>query len=144
MKLTGRKFLLTSLVFVLSTKLVNACETAPEFKEQVLRELAERDFNVKLYFFFAVFFIIANLILFFVRDKKDYWLPLTMVAIALISAPVTLMSGLADICSGDTLVKAMRVNFFIFLAFLVYQLLLWAARTGFRFKREKTTTIGLS
>jgi hypothetical protein len=142
MLLTGRKFLLTSLVLVFTTKLVNACDYLPEFKEQYFREAAEKDFNVKLYFFSAVFFIIANLALFFVRGKKDYWVPLTMVAIALISAPITLFSGIVDMC-GDSFVKGMRINFFIFLVFLIYQLLLWATRTSLQFKRAKITTVDL-
>jgi len=134
MLLTGKKLLLTSLVLILLTKLVNACSYLPESKEQVLRKLAERDFSVKIYFYSTIFFIIANLALFFVRGRKDYWLPITMVAVGIISAPITLFAGVFDMC-GDTLIKGLQINFFIFMTFLLFQLCLWADRTRLQYKK---------
>ena len=103
MLLTGKNLLLTSLVLISTTKLVNACSIAPEFKEQYLRQLADRDFNVKVYFFAAVFLIAANIVLFFVRKKNDYLLGFAIILTALVSVPVTLLSILQDTC-GNTIV----------------------------------------
>jgi hypothetical protein len=138
MLLTGRKFLLTSLVLIFTTKLVNACDYAPEFKDQIIKQLAERDSSVKLYFFAAVFLIIANIVIFFVRDKKDYLLPFAILLTAFISAPITFLALLTDTC-GNTIVKDLRVNFYIFLGFLIFQLCLWLKRTDVRFNKGKTT-----
>lgn len=136
MLLKSKNFLLTSLVLFSTTKLVNACSIAPEFKEQYLRQLAERDFNVKIYFFAAVLLIAANIVLFFVRKKNDYFLGFAIILTALISAPITLLSILQDTC-GDTIVGNLRINFYIFLSFLVLQVCLWLKNAGFRFSQEK-------
>lgn len=136
MLLTAKNFLLTSLVLFSTTKLVNACSIAPEFKEQALKQLAERDFNVKVYFFAAVLLIAANVVLFFVRKKNDYLLGFAIILTGLISAPITLLSVLQDTC-GNTIVANLRTNFYIFLSFLVLQVCLWLKDAGLRFNREK-------
>ena len=136
MLLTGKNFLLTGLVLILTTKLVNACSIAPEFKEQFLKQLAERDFSVKIFFFATVFLIAANIVLFFVRKKDDYILGFAIILTALISAPITLLSILDDTC-GNTIVDDLRINFYIFLSFLVLQVCLWLKSAGLRFDREK-------
>ena len=138
MLLTGKRFLLTSLVLISTTKLVNACDYAPGLKEQFIKQLAERDSSVKLYFFAAVFLIVANIVVFFVRNKNDYLLPFAVILTALISAPITLLSLLTDTC-GNTIVKDLRINFFIFLGFLVFQFCLWVKRTDVRFNRGEAT-----
>ena len=119
-----------------TTKLVNACSIAPENKEQYLKQLAERDSSVKLYFFAAVLLIAANIVLFFVRKKNDYFLGFAIILTALVSAPITLLSILQDTC-GNTIVANLRINFYIFLSFLVFQLCLWLKGAGLRFNREK-------
>jgi len=136
MLLTGKNFLLTGLVLILTTKLVNACSIAPEFKDQFLKQLAERDFSVKIYFFATVFLIAANIVLFFVRKKNDYLLGFAIILTALISAPITLLSILQDTC-GNTIVENLRINFYIFLGFLVLQVCLWLKNAGLRFNRAK-------
>ncbi len=129
---------MTSLVLIFTTKLVNACSIAPEFKEQYLKQLAERDFNVKVYFFAVVLLIAANIVLFFVRKKHDYLLGFAIILTGLISAPITLLSILQDTC-GNTIVANLRINFYIFLSFLVLQVCLWLKDAGLRFNREKPT-----
>jgi hypothetical protein len=136
MLLTAKNFLVTSLVLFSATRLVNACSIAPEFKEQALKQLAERDFNVRIYFFAAVFLIAANIVLFFVRKKHDYLLGFAIILTALISVPITLLSLLQDSC-GNTIVANLRINFYIFLSFLVLQVCLWLKDAGLRFNREK-------
>jgi surface polysaccharide O-acyltransferase-like enzyme len=136
MLLTGKKLWLTSLVLILSTKLVNACSIEPESNEQVLKQLAERDFSVKIYFFFTVLLIAANIALFFVRKKNDYLLGFAIILTALISAPITMFSIVTDSC-GDSIVEDLRINFYIFLSFLVFQVCLWLKRAGLRFNQEK-------
>lgn len=138
MLLKGRKLLLTSLVLISTTKLVNACSIAPEFKEQYLKQLAERDFNVNIYFFATVFLIAANIVLFFVRKKNDYLLGFAIILTGLISAPITLLSILQDTC-GNTIVANLRINFYIFLSYLVLQVCLWLKDAGLRFNQEKPT-----
>ena len=138
MLLTGKGFLLTSLVLISTTKLVNACDYAPGFKGQIIKQLAERDFSVKAYFFAAVFLIVANIVVFFVRKKNDYLLPFAIILTAFISAPITLRSLLTDTC-GNTIVKDLQINFYIFLGFLIFQLCLWLKRTDVRFNKGKTT-----
>ena len=96
MLLKGKNVLLTSLVLILSTKLVNACSIEPESNEQVLKQLAERDFNVKIFFFFTVLLIAANIALFFYRKKHDYLLGFAIILTALISAPITMFSIIND------------------------------------------------
>jgi len=137
MLLKSKNVLLTSLVLILSTKLVNACSIVPEFKEQYLKQLAERDLSVKVYFFAAVFLIAANIVLFFVRKKNDYLLGFAIILTALISAPITLFSMLQDTC-GNSIVANLRINFYIFLSFLVLQACLWLKGAGLRFKQEKS------
>lgn len=132
----GKKFRLAGLVLIFTTKLANACDYAPEFKEQIIRQLAERDFNVKAYFFPTVLLIVANLVLFFVRRKNDYLLAFAIILTALISAPITIFSIINDSC-GNTIVANLRINFYIFLGFLVFQVCLWLKRAGLRFNREK-------
>jgi hypothetical protein len=134
----GKRILLTGLVFSSTTKLVNACSYSPEFKDQIIKQLAERDFNVKLYFYASVLLIVANVVVFFVRDKKDYLVPFAVLLAAFISAPITLMTILTDMC-GNSIVTGMKINFFIFLGFLAFQICLWANRTDMRFNRGKTT-----
>ena len=138
MLLNGKKILLTGLVLVSTTKLVNACTYSPEFKGQIIKQLAERDYYVKIYFFAAVFLIAANIVIFFVRKKNDYLIPFAVILTAFISVPVTLVSLLNDSC-GNKIVSDLRINFFIFLGFLVFQVCLWVKRTGLRFNRGKTT-----
>ncbi len=137
MFLKSKNFLLTSLVLISTTKLVNACSIIPEFKEQALIQLAERNFYVKVYFFAAVLLIAANIVLFFVRKKNDYLLGFAIILTALISAPVTLLSILQDPC-GNTIVVNLRINFYIFLGFLVLQVCLWLKDAGLRVNREKS------
>jgi len=136
MLLTGKKLWLASLVLIITTKLANACDYAPEFKEQFLGQLAERDFNVKLYFFLTVLLIVANIVLFFVRKKNDYLVGFAIILTALISAPITIFSIIANSC-GNAIVENLRINFFIFLGFLLFQLFLWLSGTGLRFNRKK-------
>jgi len=136
MHLTGKKFSLASLVLIIMTKLANACDYAPQFKDQILRQLSERDFNVKVYFFFTVLLITANIVLFFVRNKNDYVIGFAIILTALISAPMTIFSIINDSC-GDSIVRNLRINFYIFLSFLVFQVCLWLKNAGLRFNREK-------
>ena len=136
MLLTIKKLWLASLVLFFTTKLANACSIAPEFKDQYLKHLAERDSSVKLYFFAAVFLIVANIVLFFVRKKNDYFLGFAIILTALVSAALTFFSMLRDTC-GDTIVANLRINFYIFLSFLVFQLCLWLKGVGLRFRQEK-------
>jgi hypothetical protein len=138
MLLTGKKLLLTSLVLISTTKLVNACEYVPGFKDQIVNQLAERDSNVKLYFFAAVFLIAANIAVFFVRQKHDYLIPFAVILTAFISAPFLFLAILNDSC-GNTIVKDLRINFYIFLGFLIFQICLWLKRTDVRFNKGKTT-----
>ena len=137
MLLTGKKICLASLVLIFTTNLANACDYAPEFKEQFLRQLAERDQSVKIYFFFTVLLIAANIALFFVRKKNDYLLGFAIILTALISAPITMFSIITDTC-GNSIVSNLRINFYIFLSFLVLQVCLWLKRAGLRFNQEKT------
>lgn len=127
---------MASLVLIFTTKLANACDYAPEFKEQVLKQLTERDASVKLYFFAVVLLIAANIVLFFVRKKNDYLLGFAIILTALVSAIVTFFSMLRDTC-GNTIVGHLRINFYIFLGFLVFQVCLWLKGAGLRFKQEK-------
>jgi hypothetical protein len=136
MLFTGKKLWLASLVLIFTTKLANACEQAPQFKEQILRHLAERDFNVKAYFFATVLLIAANIALFFYRKKHDYLLGFAIILTALISAPITMFSIVNDSC-GDSIVANLRINFYIFLSFLVLQVCLWLKDVGLRFSQEK-------
>jgi hypothetical protein len=48
------------------------------------------------------------------------------------------MTILTDTC-GDSIVTDLRINFYIFLSFLVFQVCLWVKRTDLRFNRGKTT-----
>ncbi len=121
---------------IFSTKLANACDYAPEFKEQILKHLAERDFSVKAYFFATVLLIAANMVLFFVRKKNDYLVGFAVILTALISAPITMFSIINDSC-GDSIVGNLRINFYIFLSFLVFQVCLWLKDASLRFNREK-------
>jgi len=136
MLLTGKKLWLASLVLIFATKLANACDYAPEFKEQFIRQLAERDFRVKIYFFAIILLIAANIVLFFVRKKNDYLLGFAIILTALTSAPITMFSIINDSC-GDSIVANLRINFYIFLSFLVFQVCLWLKGKGLRFNREK-------
>src|SRR5215203_6769552 len=103
MLFTDKRLLLANLVLVLLTKFVNACSYLPESEELYLQNLAERNFNIKLYFFSSIFLILANFVLFFARGKKDYWLLVTIIIVTFISAPITLFAGAIDMC-GDTIV----------------------------------------
>jgi len=136
MLLTGKKLGLASFVLIFTTKLANACDYAPEFKDQFLKQLAERDFNVKIYFFFTVLLIAANIVLFFVRKKHDYLVGFAIILTALISAPLTMFSIINDSC-GDSIVANLRINFYIFLSFLVFQVCLWLKDASLRLNREK-------
>jgi hypothetical protein len=136
MLFTGKKLMLASLVLIFTTKLANACSNQPELKEQIIRQLAERNFSVKIYFFAAVLLIAANIALFFYRRKNDYLLGFAIILTALVSAPITIFSIVTDSC-GDSIVANMRINFYIFLSFLVLQICLWLKDAGLRFKREK-------
>lgn len=138
MLLTGKKLVLMSLVWVSTAKLVNACSYSPQFKEQLLKQLAERDFNVKLYFFSIIFLIGANIGVFFARKRNDYLLPFAILLTGLVSAPVTIVSILNDSC-GNSIVSSLKINFYIFLGFLIFQGFLWISRTDLRFNRGKTT-----
>lgn len=121
---------------IFTTKLANACDYAPEFKEQALKQLAERDFSVKAFFFSTVLLIAANIALFFYRKKNDYMLGFAIILTALISAPITMFSIINDSC-GDSIVENLRINFYIFLSFLVFQICLWLKGVGLRFKQEE-------
>lgn len=136
MLLTGKKIWLASLVLIFTNRLANACSVESEFKEQALKHLAERDSSVKAYFFLTVLLIAANIALFFYRKKNDYILGFAIIVTALISATLTFFSLLRDTC-GDTIVGNLRVNFYIFLGFLVFQVCLWLKGVGLRFKQEK-------
>jgi uncharacterized protein (DUF486 family) len=136
MLLTGKKSCLASLVLIFTTKLANACVYAPELKDQIIRQLAERDFTVKAYFFPVVLLIVANIAMFFVRRKHDYLLGFAIVLTALISAPLTIFSIVNDAC-GNSIVANLQINFHIFLGFLVLQICLWLKGAGLRFKKEK-------
>ena len=137
-----KKLALTNFILLLAIKFVSACDYSPEYKDEYLQILAERDFNVKLFFFSSIFLIAANIVLFFFRNKKDYWLLITIITVVFISVPATFISGFIDMC-GDSIVTGLQVNFFVFLSFLTYQILLWVNRTSLQFKRGKITTIDL-
>jgi hypothetical protein len=137
MLLTGKKLCLASFVLIFTTKLANACDYAPEFKDQFIRQLAERDFRVKIYFFAIILLIAANIVLFFVRKKNDYVLGFAVILTALISAPITMFSIINDTC-GNSIVANLRINFYIFLSFLVFQVCLWLKDAGLRLNQEKT------
>ena len=136
MLLKGSKYWLASLVLIFTTKLANACDQSPHFKEQIIKQLAERDFYVKIYFFAIVFLIAANIAFFFYRKKHDYLVGFAIILTALISAPITIFSIVANSC-GNTIVENLRINFYIFLGFLVFQACLWLKGVGLRFKQEK-------
>ena len=142
MQFTGKNLLLANLGLVLMTKFASACSYNPEFREQVERQWAEREFNTKLFFFSTIFLITANIVLFFVRNKKYYWLLVTIVLVILFSAPITIIVGAVDMC-GDSKATGLQANFVIFMSFFIYQVLLWVNRTSLQFKKGKITTINL-
>jgi len=129
-------------MLLMAIKSVSACSYLPEHKEQYLQNLAERDFNVKLYFFSTVFLVIANIILFVIRNKKDYWLLAVIILTIIASIPITLFVGAQDMC-GNSIVTGLQANFVVFISFFIYQILLWVNRTSLQFKKGKITTINL-
>ena len=147
MKITGSTISLTIPAISVLAGIVNACDYAGDFKEEYYRALDARNYQAKMIFYAALFLLAANVVLFFIRNQRDWSLLLLLAGTCAVSLLVSFMYLLGHPC-GDGILPVTQGNFAVFLLFFVFQFCLWLNRSGFQpvsaaLRRRQPTVIKL-
>lgn len=100
-----KKLALTSLLLLIAIKSVSACTYLGD------PLAAEKDFYSTIYFFSLVFLILANVQIYYWRNKGDILTLIFISGITLIMIPVTFFGVLLEHC--DFLGETLRFEFII-------------------------------
>ena len=137
-----KRLALTNLMLLMAIKSVSACSVTIDPNNPNFDSVAENVFYVKTYFYSLVFLILANIVLFFLRRRKDYLVLLGIIALVLLMFPATLVASVISDC-GDSLHIVLKWEFIFFLMIFCFHICLWVNKISLRINQGKLTIIKL-
>ena len=116
-----KKLALTNLMLLMAIKSVSACTYGSN------ADSMSKSSVYTIYFFTFVFLVIGNIILFFLRDKKDYLLLILIIGTASLMLSLNFFGVLLENC--DFLDETLKWEFIIFLPITVFHIGLWITKS---------------
>lgn len=137
---------LTGLILLTAIRSVSACSSVSNPDNPNFDPVAENLRQAETYFYILVGLIFANVVIFFLRRKRDYLSLAIVIGLALVMIPVTILGGM-DSCFYS-LKSVLDREVLVFVVISVLHLGLWfhGGRLSLpfnRFNRQEMTVISL-